>query len=62
MRSAVDLPQPEGPTSTRNSLSSTRRFRSLMTGVLSPYCFLTWSNTTFAIPRWFSFILMRRNL
>ena len=32
IRSAVDLPQPEGPTSTRNSRSSISRQRSLMTG------------------------------
>ena len=40
MRSAVDLPQPEGPTRTMNSWSRISRLKSSMT-VSVPYCFLT---------------------
>src|SRR5512142_1079693 len=46
---AVVLPQPEGPTRTRNSLSLISIERSL-TAVTLPNCFVTWSKTTLAIP------------
>src|ERR1700736_1647643 len=46
MRSAVDLPQPEGPTRTMNSLSLISTFMSSMTTRSDVYCFLTWSNVT----------------
>src|SRR5688572_15709799 len=47
-RRAVVLPQPEGPTSTRNSLSATSIFR-LLTAVTSPYFLMTFSNATLAM-------------
>src|SRR5579862_8143499 len=49
MRSAVLLPQPDGPTRTRNSWSWISRFRSSMTAGPSPYRLDTWSNRTSAI-------------
>ena len=48
MRSAVVLPQPDGPTRTRNSSSWMSRLRSL-TAATSPYFFQTWSNVTVAM-------------
>src|SRR5215211_7398686 len=47
-RKAVVLPQPEGPTSTRNSLSATSIFK-LLTAVTSPYFLTTFSNATLAM-------------
>src|SRR5215217_4991142 len=47
-RKAVDLPQPDGPTSTRNSLSWIWIVRSL-TALTSPKILLTWSSVTPAI-------------
>src|ERR1044072_236055 len=47
-RKAVVLPQPDGPTSTRNSLSATSMFR-LLTAVTSPYFLTTFSNATLAM-------------
>src|SRR6266540_7293150 len=47
-RSAVLLPQPDGPTSTRNSLSWIWIVRSL-TARTSPKILLTWSRVTPAI-------------
>src|SRR6478672_12635432 len=44
-RRPVDLPQPDGPTRTRNSLSWTWIDRSL-TAVTSPNFLLTWSSNT----------------
>src|SRR5919204_3696068 len=54
IRNAVVLPQPEGPTSTMNSPSSTSSTRSL-TAVVSPNFFVTCSYVTFAmssLPGW----------
>ena len=48
MRRAVDLPDPEGPTSTMNSRSFTSRFSRSMTGT-SPYRFSTSVNVTLAM-------------
>src|SRR5919204_2546751 len=48
MRSAVLLPQPDGPTSTRNSRSRILRLMSL-TAVTSPNFLVTWSSSTPAI-------------
>ncbi len=48
MRRLVDLPQPDGPTKTRNSLSGISRFR-LLTAVTLPYRLTTFSNVTDAI-------------
>jgi hypothetical protein len=48
MRSAVDLPQPEGPTSTRNSLSSISRWIPLTAPVPQNFLF-PYKNTTLAI-------------
>ncbi len=45
MRSAVLFPQPDGPSSTRNSSSSTSSERS-STATTSPYRFVTLSSTT----------------
>src|SRR4051794_36349754 len=50
IRSAVVLPQPEGPTRTMNSPSSTSRFSELTAVVPSGYVFVTPSNVTPAIP------------
>src|SRR6185503_1025457 len=47
-RKAVVLPQPEGPTSTRNSLSATSMFR-LLTASTSPYFLTTFSYATLAM-------------
>src|SRR5437762_13934820 len=47
-RRVVDLPQPDGPTRTRNSLSLTLMFTSL-TAVTSPNRLVTWSRVTLAI-------------
>src|SRR3989475_3465866 len=48
IRKAVVFPQPDGPTSTRNSGSRTARLRSL-TATTSPKRFVTWSYVTVAI-------------
>src|SRR5215471_2324839 len=48
MRSVVDLPQPDGPTSTTNSRSLISRLRSL-TATTGPYDFCTLVRTTSAI-------------
>src|ERR1700736_3145174 len=48
MRSVVDLPQPEGPTSTTNSRSLTSRLMSL-TATTGPYAFCTLVRMTSAI-------------
>src|SRR5438874_710686 len=48
IRSAVDFPQPDGPTRTINSPSSTVRFKSSMTGT-SPYDFATCAKVTSAM-------------
>src|SRR5919202_3967656 len=48
MRNAVLLPQPDGPTRTRNSWSRIWMFRSL-TAVTSPYFLVIWSSGTPAI-------------
>src|SRR5438552_1841737 len=48
-RSAVVLPQPEGPTRTRNSPSSISRFKSFTAVTSGEYCFVTWSKVTVAI-------------
>src|SRR5438093_7522613 len=48
IRRAVVFPQPDGPTSTRNSASRTARLRSL-TATTSPKRFVTWSYVTVAI-------------
>src|SRR5512137_2551733 len=48
MRRLVDLPQPEGPTKTRNSLSGISRLR-LFTAVTLPYRLTTFSNVTDAM-------------
>src|SRR5947207_2897754 len=45
MRRAVDLPQPDGPTSTRNSASWASIVR-LLTASTSPYCLVTCSRST----------------
>src|SRR5919198_4623029 len=47
---AVLLPQPEGPTSTRNSPSSTWSVRSLTATVPSGNCFVTPSRVMLATP------------
>src|SRR4051794_31221846 len=49
MRSAVVLPQPDGPTNTTNSPSCTSRFKSETASVPSPYVFVTSSNVIPAI-------------
>src|ERR687896_575600 len=50
MRIAVLLPQPEGPTSTRNSWSSASMLRSLTAGTgLPPYTLVTFWKMTRAI-------------
>src|SRR4051794_18932675 len=51
IRSAVVLPQPEGPTSTMNSPSPISRSRSRTARVPSSYTLLTWSNVTSATLR-----------
>src|SRR5437870_12194618 len=48
MRRAVDFPQPDGPTSTRNSLSLTSIERSLTARTSPEYRFTTLSKSTFA--------------
>ena len=48
MRSAVDLPQPDGPSSTRNSRSAIVEVE-VATATTSPKRFVTWSKTTRAI-------------
>src|SRR6476620_3037271 len=48
-RSAVVLPQPEGPTRTRNSPSSIARLRSSTAVTSGEYCFVRWSRVTVAI-------------
>src|SRR5207247_1111136 len=48
IRRAVVFPQPDGPTSTRNSASRTARLRSL-TATTAPKRFVTWSYVTVAI-------------
>src|SRR5438477_9362630 len=47
-RNVVDLPQPDGPTSTTNSSSSTSRSRSVTAGT-APYDFSIRSSATLAI-------------
>src|SRR5712691_9120637 len=49
MRSAVDLPQPDGPTRTMNSLSATSTLKSFTTVTSAVYRFTTWSYVTDAI-------------
>src|SRR5215468_3908158 len=49
IRSAVDLPQPEGPTRTMNSVSRTWRFRSFTAATSEVYLLVTWSYKTDAI-------------
>src|SRR5690554_2740964 len=49
MRSAVDLPHPDGPTKIMNSPSSIVRLRSLIASVPSGYRFHTPSNSIFAM-------------
>src|SRR3954454_15378957 len=50
MRSAVDFPQPDGPTRTRNSPSSTTRLKSLTASwPVAAYTLVTWLNVTDAI-------------
>ena len=49
MRSAVDLPQPDGPTSTMNSLSLISTLKSLTTVRSAVYRLTTWSKVTDAI-------------
>src|SRR5215468_5728850 len=44
IRSAVVLPQPDGPTSTTNSPSSIVRLRSRTASLSLPYALLTWTN------------------
>src|SRR6476661_8372091 len=58
-RNTVDLPQPEGPSSTKNSPSRTSRLRSL-TAATSPYLLVTFSRSTLAtgLPSWDRFILL----
>src|SRR6266851_6467670 len=51
MRSAVDLPQPDGPTRTMNSVSSMCSERSLTATASAPNRFVTFSNVTEAICR-----------
>src|SRR5947208_15155048 len=48
-RRAVVLPQPEGPTKTRNSPSLIRRSRSLTAIASSAYALVTWSKVTVAM-------------
>ena len=48
MRSAVDLPQPDGPTSTRNSPSAMSRSRSMTAATPLGYTFVTLSMVTAA--------------
>src|SRR2546427_2756065 len=48
-RSAVVLPQPDGPTRTRNSPSLICRSRSLTATTSSEYAFVTWSKVTGAM-------------
>src|SRR5438034_9005387 len=48
---AVDFPDPDGPTSTRNSLSGTTRLRSLTAGSPLSNRLVTLSNVTLAIRR-----------
>src|SRR5689334_2762878 len=48
MRNAVDLPQPDGPTSTRNAPSATVRSRSVTAWTPLAYTLLMWSNSTLA--------------
>src|SRR5450631_453811 len=59
MRSAVDLPDPDGPTSTMNSRSFTSRLNLSMTGT-SPYRFSTSVNVTLAMRGLFLARLGRR--
>src|SRR5688572_1312431 len=49
MRSAVDLPHPDGPTRTRNSPSSTSSERSCTAWKPFSYTLLIWSSSTVAI-------------
>src|SRR5581483_3159875 len=49
MRSAVDLPQPEGPTRIISSPSGTSRFKCLTASKPSPYRFVTSWNSISAI-------------
>src|ERR1700682_3491275 len=49
MRSAVDLPQPDGPTRTMNSLSLISTLKSLTTVRSAVYRLTTWSKVTDAI-------------
>src|SRR5487761_2618296 len=53
VRSNVDLPHPEGPTSTTNSLSATATETSFRTGVV-PNTLWTWRTPTEAIARFLS--------
>src|SRR5436309_14502135 len=48
-RNAVVLPQPDGPTRTRNSPSSISRFRSSTAVTSGEYLFVTWSKVTVAM-------------
>src|SRR6266571_3869810 len=49
IRSAVVLPQPEGPTRTTNSPSAISRLRSSTASAPPPYSFETWANLIEAI-------------
>src|SRR6202044_2163884 len=49
IRSAVDFPQPDGPTRIMNSPSATSRFMSLTASKPSPYCLLMCSSAISAI-------------
>src|ERR1041385_7707887 len=51
IRSVVDLPQPEGPTRTTNSLSGTERLKSLTTGAPRSYRLKTFSKRTLPMGR-----------
>src|SRR3979409_339778 len=51
IRSAVVLPQPDGPTRTMNSLSLTSTLKSFTTVRSAVYRFTTWSKVTAAIFR-----------
>src|SRR5687768_11727426 len=54
IRSSVDFPQPDGPTSIMNSPSAMSRLTSLTAGNPSPYCLTMWFMVIAAIrtPRW----------
>src|SRR3954449_5116714 len=56
MRSAVDFPQPDGPTRITNSPSAMSRLRSFTASKPSGYRLVTWSRTISDM-RWLSFSL-----